>query len=49
MTIEEADEILSKINDLALEIEEDKDLQRVDPRYAIVAKWIDTDVDSVTL
>ena len=49
MTIDEADEILSKINDLALEIEEDKELQRVDPRYAILAKWIETDIDSVSL
>ena len=49
MTIEEADEILSKIADLALEIEEDTELQRVDPRYAIVAKCIDTDVDSVSI
>ena len=49
MTIDEADEILSKINDLALEIEEDKELQRVDPRYAILAKWIETDIDAVSL
>ena len=49
MTIEEAEEILQQIAYLANEIEEDEDLMQLDPRYAILAKWIDTDVGSVSL
>lgn len=49
MLIEEAEEILQQISDLANEIEEDEELMQLDPRYAILAKWIDTDVGSVSL
>jgi predicted house-cleaning noncanonical NTP pyrophosphatase (MazG superfamily) len=47
MTTEEADELLAKIEDMAREIEEDKELEELDPRYGIVAMWIDTDINSV--
>ena len=47
MTTEEADELLAKIADMALAIEEDEELAASDPRYCIVAKWIETDVDLV--
>ena len=49
MTIGEAEEILQQIADLASEIEEDKELMQLDPRYTILAKWIDTDVGTVHL
>ena len=49
MTTDEADELLSKIADMALIIEEDAELERIDPRYAIIAKWIETDLDTVSV
>ena len=49
MTIEEAEELLQQIADLANEVEEDEELMQLDQRYAILAKWIDTDVGSVRL
>ncbi len=49
MTTDDADELLQQIADLALRIEEDDELARADPRYAILAKWIDTDIDTVSL
>jgi hypothetical protein len=47
MTTEEADELLAKIEDMAIEIEEDEELKKLDPRYGIVAMLIDTDINSV--
>lgn len=49
MTTQEADDLLAQIADMALLIEEDEDLKRVDPRYAIIAQWIDTNVDTVSV
>ena len=49
MTIEEAEELLQQIADLANEVEEDEELMQLDQRYAILAKWTDTDVGSVRL
>ena len=48
MTTEEADELLAKIDDMAREIEEDEELEKIDPRYGIVAMFIDTDINLVT-
>jgi len=47
MTTEEADEMLAKIADMAQAIEDDEELKQADPRYAIVAKWIDVDLNNV--
>lgn len=49
MTTDEADEMLSKIADMALLIEEDAELERIDLRYSILAKWIETDLDTVSV
>ena len=49
MTTEEADEILEQIASLAQRLEEDAELKAIDPRYAILAKWCETDLDSVSL
>ncbi len=47
MMPEQADEKLREIERLAREIEEDEELQGIDPRYAVTAKWIDTDIENV--
>lgn len=49
MTTEEADEKLETIRKLAEEIEEDVELAKIDERYWITAKWIDTDITNVSL
>lgn len=49
MTTDEADELLSQIADMALQIEEDAELERADPRYSILAKWIETNLDTVSV
>ena len=49
MTKQEADEKLQQIEQLAEEIENDKELMAIDERYTITAKWIDTDIEHVSL
>jgi hypothetical protein len=49
MQPKQADKILKKIEELAARIESDKQLESIDPRYAITAKWIDTDITNVSL
>lgn len=49
VTPKQADEILEEIERLAAMIEEDKELLALDPRYSIVAKWIDCNLESVDL
>lgn len=49
MTTEEADEIFEEIERLAQLVEDDAELKKQDPRYSIAAKWIDTDIDCVSL
>ena len=46
MTTEEADRKLATIERLAREIEYDKELEAIDDRYGITAKWIDTDIET---
>lgn len=45
MNIEEAQEKCRVIEKLAQEIEFDKELEELEPRYRIMAKWIDTDLE----
>jgi len=45
MTTDEADALLDQIADIAARIELDDELRRADPRYAITAGWIDTDIE----
>ena len=45
MTPEEAEVKLDIIREIAQEIESDEELLRIDSRYNILAKWIETDVD----
>jgi len=49
MTPEQADEKLEKIESLAREIEFDEELKKIDERYNVVAKWIETDINDVSL
>lgn len=49
MRPEEADVLLAQINDLAWKIEMDEELSKIDERYRITAKWIDTNIDNVSL
>lgn len=49
MTTQEADRMLERISDMAWDIEHDEELRELDPRYAITAKWIDTDIDNTDL
>ncbi len=49
MSIEEAEEKCKIIDQLALEIENDAQLKRLEPRYNIMAKWIDTDIESCSI
>lgn len=49
MTTDEADELLAEIADMAIRIEEDEELRRADPRYAVLAKWIETNLDTVSV
>lgn len=44
MDIEKANEIFEEIERLARLVENDKELQEIDERYSITAKWIDTDI-----
>ena len=45
----EADEKLRTIEKLAQEIEDDEELKKIDMRYHITAKWIDTDIDTASV
>lgn len=47
MTRAEAEEKIALIDALALELETDQELKAIDPRYAIMAQWIDTDLEIV--
>lgn len=47
MTIDEADSIIEQIDRLAEQIENDKELEALDPRYKIMASWLETSVDDV--
>ena len=49
MTAEQADEILGEIEELAFQIERDDELAKEDPRYRIIAKWIDLDIDNASV
>lgn len=49
MQPEEADGILEQIKVLSWKIEMDEELSKIDDRYRITAKWIDTDIDNVSL
>lgn len=49
MTPIEADNKLEQIANLAEQIERDEELKKTDERYSILAKWIDTDIDCVSL
>ena len=49
MTTDEADDILETIARHAYELEYDTELYKLDPRYSIVASWIDTDIDVVEI
>lgn len=42
----QADKKLEQIRKLAEELENDKELLNIDPRYSITARWIDTDIDN---
>jgi hypothetical protein len=48
MTIDEANNNLKIIEELAWEMENDEALKNTDPRYAILAHWIDTDIENVS-
>jgi len=47
MTKAEADEKLEIIERIASEVEHDEELQKIDKRYSIMAKWIETDIECV--
>jgi len=49
MTKAEADEKREIIERIAFEIEHDEELQKIDKRYNVMAKWIETDIDCVDL
>jgi hypothetical protein len=49
MNIKQADKKLERIRMLAEEIEDDEQLKKLDERYSITAKWIDTDIKNVSL
>ena len=44
-----ADEKIEEIQRLAREIESDEELKAVDERYSVMAGWIDTDIENVSL
>tara|TARA_R110000787_G_scaffold44623_1_gene109420 strand:- start:21 stop:173 length:153 start_codon:yes stop_codon:yes gene_type:complete len=44
-----AEEKIEMIQKLASEIEHDDELKSIDERYSIMASWIDTDIDNVSL
>lgn len=46
MTPAQADQKLAQIEQLAREIETDEELKKIDPRYAITAMWIETDIEN---
>jgi len=48
MDISEAEQIREEIESLALKLESDQELKELDPRYAIMASWIDTDLENVS-
>ena len=45
----EAREKIAQIQKLALEIEGDRELMDIDERYSVMAGWIDTDIENVSL
>ena len=44
-----ADEKIEEIQQLARDIENDHELKGIDERYSVMASWIDTDIDNVSL
>lgn len=49
MTTAEADDILAQIDALGARLIEDDELFQLDPRYAVLAQWLDTDLDYISL
>lgn len=49
MKIEDAQEKVKQIESLVEEIYNDKELEKLEPRYKIAAKWCDMDIESVSL
>ncbi len=49
MTPAQADVKLREIQKLSDQIEFDKELEKTDERYRILAKWIDTDIQNVSV
>ena len=49
MTPKQADKKLEQIEKLAREIELDGELKQIDERYSFCAKWIETDINDVSL
>lgn len=49
MNKKQAEEKIDEIKSLAWVILHDKELKAIDERYSVMAGWIDTDVDNVSL
>ena len=49
MNKNQADEKIEEINNLVWEIFHDKELKALDERYSVMADWIDTNIDNVSL
>lgn len=49
MNRQKANEKLDEIRRLAEELEEDEELKGIDERYSILAMWIETDLDTVSI
>lgn len=47
MQLAEAEEKRARIDALARELEADEELKALEPRYAVMAQWLDTDLDNV--
>jgi hypothetical protein len=47
MQLAEAEEKRARIDALARELETDEELKALEPRYAVMAYWLDTDLDNV--
>lgn len=45
----QADKKVAQIQKLASEIENDTELKAIDERYSVMAGWIDTDIENVSL
>jgi len=49
MKVSQAEKKIARIQELALEIENDEELRDIDERWSVMAGWIEVDIDNVSL